>query len=104
MGYPRVRELRRVMEKDRELFARIALDSPRVAGAVLKLCDELESAHRNGELPPTETLTEFGRYLESLGRLLTALARPTSNTVVVPLPAGLAIEHAAIGDRVGHFD
>lgn len=96
-----------MMGKDRELFARVALDSPRVAGAVLKLCDELESAHRNGEFPPTETLTELGGYLESLGRLLAALASgsiSSTDAVVIPLPAGLVIEHAAIGDRIAHFE
>lgn len=60
--------------KDRDLLARVAAYSPHIAGTMLRLLNDLEDAHRLGELPPPELLRELGQYMDRLGRFLGQLS------------------------------
>ena len=64
-----------VFEKDHILLATVAQHSPHVAGSVLALCNALEDARDNGELPPPELLAALGQHVERLGLLLVGLAQ-----------------------------
>lgn len=86
-----------VIEKDRDLLARVAVDNPHLAGTVLRLCNVLEDAQRYGELPSADLLRELGEYLRDLGQLVIGKAlvasRPdylvvSGNTPSPPSPTG----------------
>lgn len=72
------------MIKDRELMARVATYNPHLAGTLLRLCNDLQDAARQGDLPPVPLLAEFGVYVEGLGKLITTLAHePQPESVVI---------------------
>lgn len=62
------------LTKDRDLLVRVAVHSPHIAGTMLRLLNDLESAVELEELPPAALLEELGVYVERLGRLVTSIA------------------------------
>lgn len=83
LGNCGVQEVRPVIEKDRDLLARVAVHSPHLAGTVLRLCNDLEDAYQLSELPPGDLLEALGHYVGLLGQLICDLAPKEPSPVVI---------------------
>lgn len=75
-----------MLDRDRDLLARVAVANPHLAGTVMRLCDELV----DGELPPPPLLREFGEHVRDLGRLIVDHAEAVENPppMVIDSPQG----------------
>lgn len=72
-----------MIEDHRDLLARVAVHNPHLAGAALRMCNELADAPDTGQIPPPALLIEFGEFLARLGGFLTDVASQANASVVI---------------------